>query len=279
MANPREIYPSFFQNDQLGACPPTARLLFVGLLTLADFNGVIEYRASLFKAAIFPYDSDIKIEPLIDVLEKRGLITLVAPRDMQVMFVWVPRFTMYQKITKREREAGTTCPTLEELGIELKSETAKALSPVDELPLRDPRDKKVFGFPCLKSRAYPNGLCAIPRKKANEWHQTYGEKLNIMEEIRRCRQWVLDKPGRRCEGGRNTISRIGNWLRKADRDGSGTPPLSKAQIAEQRARLADAYRQDQEQAARVLANTMGRMAGEASTIQQVIAGMRQEGKV
>ena len=269
MGNSRQIVPSFFQNDQLGACPPQARLLFIGLLTLADFNGVAEYRPSLFKAAVFPYD-EIDIEPMIEALQKMALIVLVAPSQMDAMYVWIPRFTFYQKITKRERDAGTNNPSLSELGIEINGGDEPKQIAADESPLRDPRDLRVFAFPCLKTKSYPSGWCAIPRRKANEWHSTYGLKLNIIEEIRRCRQWVLDKPERRSEGGQNSIARIGNWLRKSDRDGTGVPPLTRAELMAQRERLKEAHRQDDEQRARVRANTAGRTASEPSTFSEIL---------
>ena len=36
MARTRSIKPSFFKNEYLAECEPMARLLFVGLWTLAD---------------------------------------------------------------------------------------------------------------------------------------------------------------------------------------------------------------------------------------------------
>jgi len=44
MARTRSIKPSFFKNEFLAECEPMARLLFVGLWTLADRDGRLELR-------------------------------------------------------------------------------------------------------------------------------------------------------------------------------------------------------------------------------------------
>ena len=44
MARARNIKPSFFMNENLAECDPLARILFVGLWTLADRDGRLEDR-------------------------------------------------------------------------------------------------------------------------------------------------------------------------------------------------------------------------------------------
>ncbi len=38
------IKPGFFANDDLAECEPLARLLFIGLWTIADSRGVLEHK-------------------------------------------------------------------------------------------------------------------------------------------------------------------------------------------------------------------------------------------
>ena len=59
MARARNIKPGFFKNEELGALPMGARILFVGLWTLADREGRMEDRPARIAAEIFPYDRDI----------------------------------------------------------------------------------------------------------------------------------------------------------------------------------------------------------------------------
>lgn len=56
MARARTIKPSFFKNETLAELPLSARLLFIGLWTLADRAGRLEDRPRRIKAEIFPYE-------------------------------------------------------------------------------------------------------------------------------------------------------------------------------------------------------------------------------
>ena len=58
MARSRNIKPAFFLNDDLAEknCA-LGRLLFIGLWTLADYRGNLEWRAGKIKAQLLPYDS------------------------------------------------------------------------------------------------------------------------------------------------------------------------------------------------------------------------------
>ena len=73
MARARSIKPSFFKNDELAECEPMARLLFVGLWTLADRDGRLECRPMRIKAELFPYDN-CDINELLEQLQKLSLI-------------------------------------------------------------------------------------------------------------------------------------------------------------------------------------------------------------
>lgn len=57
MARARTIKPAFFTNEYLSELPYEARLLFIGLWTLADRNGRLEDRPKRIKGALFPFDS------------------------------------------------------------------------------------------------------------------------------------------------------------------------------------------------------------------------------
>ena len=75
MARARNIKHSFFLNDDLADCEPLARLLFIGLWTLSDYQGNLEYKSRKIKAQILPYD-DIDIEALVSSLDKSRLISI-----------------------------------------------------------------------------------------------------------------------------------------------------------------------------------------------------------
>lgn len=69
----RNIKPGFFANEHLADLDPYARLLFIGLWTLADRSGRLEDRPKRIKAELFPYenvDADALIQSLEDSPER-----------------------------------------------------------------------------------------------------------------------------------------------------------------------------------------------------------------
>lgn len=73
MARARLIKPGFFTNEELHTLHPYARLLYVGLWTLADREGRLKDRPLRIKAELFPYDT-VKTEPLIGKLTDLGFL-------------------------------------------------------------------------------------------------------------------------------------------------------------------------------------------------------------
>lgn len=95
----RNIKPGFFTNDQLGACEPLARLLFVGLWCIADSAGRLEYRAQKMKVSLLPYD-DVKIEALMEQLALQKLINIYEVGGKQ--YVEIPNFVKHQNPHHKE---------------------------------------------------------------------------------------------------------------------------------------------------------------------------------
>ena len=69
----RTIKPDFFNNEDIGRLPPEARLLFIGLWTLADREGRLQDRPIRIKAQLFPYDN-WPVASLLENLEEAELI-------------------------------------------------------------------------------------------------------------------------------------------------------------------------------------------------------------
>ena len=99
MARSRNIKPAFFENDELAECKPLARLLFIGLWTVADCQGVLEDRPRRIKAQVLPYD-ECDIEALLSELISHGFI-----RKFQVdqsNYLHIIRFVKHQNPHKKE---------------------------------------------------------------------------------------------------------------------------------------------------------------------------------
>lgn len=109
MARARNIKPSFFQNDGLGEQDPLARLAFIGMWTIADFKGRIEYRPKMMKVQILPYDK-CDIELIVNNLEKAGFIRFYSVNGKR--YIKIVSFERHQNPHKNEREAGSDIPDI-----------------------------------------------------------------------------------------------------------------------------------------------------------------------
>jgi hypothetical protein len=120
MARARNIKPGFFQNDDLGDLDPIARLLFIGMWTIADFKGCIEYRPKRIKAQLLPYD-DCDIEQLASNLDLSGFISIYSVQGQR--YIKVINFDRHQNPHKNERDSGSDIPDITEKDNEIKDLT------------------------------------------------------------------------------------------------------------------------------------------------------------
>ena len=70
----RLLSPGFFDNPDLADLPPHARLLFAGLWCHCDRQGRCVDDPRRIRAAVFPYEAGLEIEPMLVQLEGAGFI-------------------------------------------------------------------------------------------------------------------------------------------------------------------------------------------------------------
>lgn len=116
MARARNIKPSFFDNDELSENDPLGRLLFIGLWTLADYQGNLEWRSKRIKKQLLAYD-ECDIDTLAINLDKSGFIRFYS--DGENLFVNILNFTKHQNPHKNERIKGSEIPEYSEHGRQL----------------------------------------------------------------------------------------------------------------------------------------------------------------
>lgn len=109
MARSRNIKPSFFSNEVLADAEPLARLLFIGLWTIADREGRLEYRPKKIKVEVLPYD-DCNIEKLVSQLVKGGFITLYEVENIN--YIQVVNFKKHQNPHMKEQASTIPAPDL-----------------------------------------------------------------------------------------------------------------------------------------------------------------------
>lgn len=107
MARARNIKPSFFDNDELAENDPLGRILFIGLWTLCDFRGNLEWRSKRIQKQILAYDK-CDIEKLAINLDKSGFIRFYS--DQEKLYVNIVNFTKHQNPHKNERDKGSEIP-------------------------------------------------------------------------------------------------------------------------------------------------------------------------
>src|SRR5690606_7189318 len=110
MARARNIKPAFFTNDELSELPPLARLLFIGLWTIADYKGCIEYKPKRVKVQLLPYDDGI-IEKLLSDIDKSRFISIYSVQGQT--YGKVLNFNKHQNPHKNEKEKGSDIPDIE----------------------------------------------------------------------------------------------------------------------------------------------------------------------
>lgn len=110
MARARNIKPAFFTNDELSELSPLARLLFIGLWTIADYKGCFEYKPKRLKVQLLPYD-DCDIEQLVSALDKSRFISIYSVQGQT--YGKVLNFNKHQNPHKNEKEKGSDIPDIE----------------------------------------------------------------------------------------------------------------------------------------------------------------------
>jgi hypothetical protein len=109
VARIRTIKPEFFYSEQVATLPHAARLLFIGLWTLADREGRMEWSGRKVKAQLFPYDDGLEIHPLAEALGDAGLVQFYQVDG--AFYLLLPTFAKHQRPHPKEpASALPSCP-------------------------------------------------------------------------------------------------------------------------------------------------------------------------
>lgn len=102
MARARNIKPGFFTNDELVELPLSARLLFIGLWTIADREGRMADRPKKIKMEIFPAD-DVDCDGDLSSLAASGFITRYQSNGINV--IEIANFCKHQSPHSTEKDS------------------------------------------------------------------------------------------------------------------------------------------------------------------------------
>lgn len=109
MARSRNIKPGFFRNADLAELPYEARLLFVGLWTIADREGRLEDRPKQIKMEIFPADN-LDCDQLLNDLSATGMVIRYEIEGKR--YLQVTNFSKHQNPHKDEKQSTIPAPCL-----------------------------------------------------------------------------------------------------------------------------------------------------------------------
>lgn len=108
MARIRSIKPEFFSHEGLAATSAHARLLAIGLLTLADCEGRLRWVPMQVHAQVFPWEAMVKIEVLLGELISCGYV--VHWEHDGKRYVAVVNFRKHQRLSGKEAEYESRLP-------------------------------------------------------------------------------------------------------------------------------------------------------------------------
>ncbi len=158
MARARNIKPAFFDNDELAENDPLGRLLFIGLWTLCDFNGNLEWREKRIKKQLLAYDS-CDIKKLAINLDKSGFVRFYS--DGEKMYLNIENFAKHQNPHKNERAKGSDIPNY--------SESMRQAVDLKELAINHDKSRlepeDYDSNPADSLIPYPDSLNLIPEDK------------------------------------------------------------------------------------------------------------------
>jgi hypothetical protein len=102
MARNRMIKPEFWKDEKTGSMSDRAKLLFIGMLNVADDCGILRYNASILRSEIFVYCDITKaeIEELMREIEEAELIQVYQAKDDEQKYCIIKNFLKHQQIAK-----------------------------------------------------------------------------------------------------------------------------------------------------------------------------------
>jgi hypothetical protein len=94
MARIRSVHPGLFKDEAFMELSMAARVLVIGIWTLADDHGVFEWKPRLIRAEVFPSDN-VEIEPLLDELMAQRCIQRFSNSGRT--YAVIRNFCLYQR--------------------------------------------------------------------------------------------------------------------------------------------------------------------------------------
>jgi hypothetical protein len=109
MARIRTIKPEFFSHEELASKTPYARLLAIGLLTLADCEGRLRWVPMQVHSQVFPWEASVNIQSLLSELIECDYLVHYEVDGKQ--YVEIVNFKKHQRISGKEATYSSRIPS------------------------------------------------------------------------------------------------------------------------------------------------------------------------
>jgi len=182
----RLIHSKVWQSEQVQSLKISCRLLYIGMITLADDEGRLPGSGKFLRAQLLPGDrvGVKKVEKMRDEIEKANLIAVY--RKENSVFIQHPKWSKYQTL-RRDRSrlsqypaptSGTVHPDDRQTTAEDKvsqdnrteakiiEANAGTLSPREKMELAKKRALKKFAMPDLASSGPADNVSSLPHEVA-----------------------------------------------------------------------------------------------------------------
>lgn len=235
MARSRTLSPLFFKDEDLAEISETARLLFLGLTTLADREGRLEDRPLRIKGETFPYhnvDLDVLLEELSAERQwsPGTFITRYEVGDRR--YIQINNFLKYQHPHPKEPpsvicEPGKAAASNGNAGASKALPSYPSLPSIPSLPSgssdfqsdmsaspKPPKRNapKRFWWDEDKKRLW--GTDEARAELKSKWLARGLTNEEFQAQLHACDRWLEDRQEKRREGS-NFANRVNNWLNGA----------------------------------------------------------------
>lgn len=102
------IHTDIWVSEQVSRLSVQARLLFVGIITIADDDGRLKGNPSFLRSQIYPYDDDIKVDNvrkwLDEILEQKLVASYIVDESD---YLYLPKWGKFQTLRNDRRKPST----------------------------------------------------------------------------------------------------------------------------------------------------------------------------
>lgn len=179
MARKRMIDPEFWLDEELAQLTPSARLLFIGLWSIADDNyATFPNRPEWVKAQIFPYNS-MSTRELLDELSNAGKIVPFKADDGKDYY-YIKNFFKYQRV---DRPSAPKYPQFDENRVVLDESSTSPRPEVKLSKVKLSEEKEKYPLTYLTNIPEEDVIAFSEKYNATKLEvKKLGEKLKLWSE-------------------------------------------------------------------------------------------------